>query len=289
MTNRRDFLRNAALVMAGGMLVRPALAVPRIPAKGKKAIGLQLYSVRDAMRADAKATLKQVAEIGFKTLETASYGDGLIYGMAPAEFKKYVKDLGMKVTGAHLGGPQYTKEKHAEAMEWWKKAIEDHKTAGVTWMIKPSMPIPTKLSDLKVWCDYYNAVGQEVSKAGMKFGFHNHAREFEKIEGEIMFDYMVNNTDPKLVMFELDVYWVMKGGYNAVDYMKKYPSRIPVLHIKDEMEIGASGAIDFKPIYETAYANKVKEFYVEVERYNFEPIVSVRKSYDYLAAAPYVK
>jgi sugar phosphate isomerase/epimerase len=289
MTNRRDFLRNAALVMAGGMLVRPALAVPGIPAKGKKAIGLQLYSVRDAMRADAKSTLKQVAEIGFKTLETASYGDGLIYGMGPAEFKKYVKDLGMKVTGAHLGGPQYTKEKHAEAMEWWKKAIEDHKKAGVTWMIKPSMPIPTKLSDLKVWCDYYNAVGQEVSKAGMKFGFHNHAREFEKIEGEIMFDYMVNNTDPKLVMYELDVYWVMKGGYNAVDYMKKYPSRIPVLHIKDEMEIGASGAIDFKPIYETAYANKVKEFYVEVERYNFEPIVSVRKSYDYLAAAPYVK
>jgi sugar phosphate isomerase/epimerase len=90
-------------------------------------------------------------------------------------------------------------------------------------------------------------------------------------------------------MFELDVYWVMKGGYNAVDYMKKYPTRIPVLHIKDEQEIGASGTIDFKPIYETAYANKVKEFYVEVERYNFEPIESVRKSYEYLAAAPYVK
>jgi sugar phosphate isomerase/epimerase len=289
MTNRRNFIRNAALIMAGGMMVRPAMAMPGIPAKGKKAIGLQLYSVRDAMRTDAKSTLQEVAKIGYKTLETANYADGLIYGMAPSEFKKYVKDLGMKVTGAHLGGPQYSKEKHAEAMDWWKKAIEDHKTAGITWMIKPSMPIPKTLSDLKVWCDYYNAVGQLVTSSGMEFGFHNHAREFEKIEGEIMFDYMVNNTDPKLVMYELDVYWVMKGGYNAVDYMKKYPNRITVLHIKDEMEIGASGTIDFKPIYETAYANKVKEFYVEVERYNFEPIESVRKSFDYLAAASYVK
>jgi sugar phosphate isomerase/epimerase len=289
MTNRRDFLRNAALLMAGGMLIRPGTAGAALPAKGKKAIGLQLYSLRDAMRADAKATLQEVAKIGFKTLETANYTNGKIYGMAPAEFKKYVKDLGMKVTGAHLGGTQYTKEKHAEAMEWWKKAIEDHKAAGITWVIKPSMPIPTTLSDLQVWCDYYNAVGAEVKKSGMRFGFHNHAREFEKIEGEIMFDYMINNTDPKLVVFELDVYWVMKGGYNAVDYMKKYPARIPVLHIKDEHEIGASGTIDFKPIFETAYANKVKEFYVEVERYNFEPIESVRKSYEYLAAAPYVK
>jgi sugar phosphate isomerase/epimerase len=191
MTNRRDFLWNSALLLAGGMLVRPALAGAAIPAKGKKAIGLQLYSLRDAMRADAKATLQQVAKIGYKTLETANYGDGKIYGMAPAEFKKYVKDLGMKVTGAHLGGPQYTKEKHAEAMEWWKKAIVDHKAAGMTWMIKPSMPIPTTLSDLQVWCDYYNAVGAEVKKSGMRFGFHNHAREFEKIEGEIMFDYMM--------------------------------------------------------------------------------------------------
>jgi len=289
MTNRRDFIRNAALLMAGGMIVRPHMAGAALMAKGKKAIGLQLYSLRDAMRADAKTTLKEVAKIGFQTLETANYADGQIYGMAPAEFKKYVKDLGMKVTGAHLGGPQYTKEKHAEAMEWWKKAIEDHKAAGMTWMIKPSMPIPKTLAELQVWCDYYNAVGAEVKKAGMRFGFHNHAREFEKIEGEIMFDYMVKNTDPKLVMFELDVYWVMKGGYNAVDYMKKYPTRIPVLHIKDEQEIGASGTIDFKPIFETAYANKVKEFYVEVERYNFEPIESVRRSYEFLAAAPYVK
>jgi sugar phosphate isomerase/epimerase len=289
MTNRRDFLRNAALLMAGGLIIRPEMASASVPAKGKKAIGLQLYSVREAMRTDAKGTLKQVADIGFKTLETASYGDGKIYGMEPKEFRKYVKDLGMKVTGAHLGGPRYTKDQHAEAMEWWKKAIEDHKAAGITWMIKPSMPIPTTLSELQVWCDYYNAIGAEVKKAGMKYGFHNHAREFEKIEGKIMFDYMVENTDPKLVMYELDVYWVKKGGYEPVDYMKKYPDRITVLHIKDEEEIGASGTIDFKPIFETAYANKVKEFYVEVERYNFEPIESVRKSYEYLAAAPYVK
>lgn len=288
MTNRRDFLKTSSLVLAGG-LMSTSLLQAAVAGKRKKAIGLQLYSLRDAMKVDALGTLKQVADIGFTTLETANYADGKIYGMAPAEFKKVVKGLGMKMTSTHLGGPNYTKETAKEAMEWWKKAIEDHVAAGVTYMVKPSMPIPKTLGELQMWCDYYNAIGELTAASKIKFGFHNHAREFEKIEGEIMFDYMLKNTDPKKVFYEMDVYWVMRGGYNAVDYMDKYPDRFPVLHIKDEKEIGESGKLDFKAIYEKAYKNGLKDSFVEVERYNFEPIESVRKSYEFLNAAPYVK
>ena len=288
MTNRRDFLKTSSLVLAGG-LMSTSLLQAAVAGKRKKAIGLQLYSLRDAMKVDALGTLKQVADIGFTTLETANYADGKIYGMAPAEFKKVVKGLGMKMTSTHLGGPNYTKETAKEAMDWWKKAIEDHVAAGVTYMVKPSMPIPKTLGELQMWCDYYNAIGELTAASKIKFGFHNHAREFEKIEGEIMFDYMLKNTDPKKVFYEMDVYWVMRGGYNAVDYMDKYPDRFPVLHIKDEKEIGESGQLDFKAIYEKAYKNGLKDSFVEVERYNFEPIESVRKSYEFLNAAPYVK
>jgi len=288
MTNRRDFLKTSSLVLAGG-LMSTSLLQAAVAGKRKKAIGLQLYSLRDAMKVDALGTLKQVADIGFTTLETANYADGKIYGMAPAEFKKVVKGLGMKMTSTHLGGPNYTKETANAAMDWWKKAIEDHIAAGVTYMVKPSMPIPKTLGELQMWCDYYNAIGELTAASKIKFGFHNHAREFEKIEGEIMFDYMLKNTDPKKVFYEMDVYWVMRGGYNAVDYMDKYPDRFPVLHIKDEKEIGESGQLDFKAIYEKAYKNGLKDSFVEVERYNFEPIESVRKSYEFLNAAPYVK
>jgi sugar phosphate isomerase/epimerase len=145
------------------------------------------------------------------------------------------------------------------------------------------------LGELDVWCDYYNAVGEVTKKSGLMFGFHNHSREFEKIEGTIMMDHMIKNTDPKLVCFELDVYWSQKGGYPAVDYLNKYAGRFPLLHIKDEEEIGASGTMDFKLIFEAAYAQGMKDFYVEVEKYNFEPIESVQKSFEYLNNASYVK
>lgn len=289
MTNRRDFLRSGAMILASGFLSNNLLNAASVAGKSKKSIGLQLYSLRDAMKVDPLVTLKEVAQIGFKTIETANYADGKIYGMLPSEFKKTTKDLGLKMTSAHLGGPNFTVEKKVEAMDWWKKAIADHKEAGVKYMVKPSMPIPKTISELKNWCDYYNAIGELTADAKIKFGFHNHAREFEKIEGEIMYDFMIQNTDPKSVFFQMDVYWVTRGGFNPVDYMTKYPNRFPVLHIKDEKEIGESGKMDFKAIYEKAYINGLEDSFVEVERYNFEPIESVRKSYDYLNKSTFVK
>jgi len=209
--------------------------------------------------------------------------------MSPTQFRKTMKAFGMKLTSAHVGGPNYTKETHSQAMDWWKKATDDHKEAGCKFLVKPSMPALKTLDEFKLWCDYYNSIGEITAKSKMQFGYHNHSREFEKIEGQIIYDYMIANTNPKNVFFEMDVYWVMRGGFNAVDYMNKYPDRFPVLHIKDEKEIGESGKIDFKPIYETAYKLGLKDSFVEVERYNFEPIVSVRKSYDFLKNATYVK
>ncbi|MDP2335990.1 MAG: sugar phosphate isomerase/epimerase [Bacteroidota bacterium] len=289
MTNRRDFLKTSSLLVAGSLIGNQMLQGSVLQKKGKKAIGLQLYSLRDAMKVDALGTLKQVADMGYITLEAANYADGKIYGMSPAELKKTVKDLGMKMTSAHLGGPNYTKETHNEAMDWWKKALEDHLEAGVRFLVKPSMPMPKTLDEVKIWCDFYNAIGELTSGSKVQFGYHNHDREFAKIEGESIYDLMLKNTDPKKVFFEMDVYWVTKGGASPVDYMKKYSDRFPVLHIKDEKEIGESGLIDFKSIYETAYKNGLKDSFVEVERYNFDPIVSVRKSYEYLNAASYVK
>jgi sugar phosphate isomerase/epimerase len=137
--------------------------------------------------------------------------------------------------------------------------------------------------------DYFNAVGELTAASGMQFGWHNHNNEFTRIEDKVIYDFMLKNTDPQKVTFEMDVYWVMKGGCSPVEYMKKYLNRFQLLHIKDEKEIGESGLLDFKTIFETGYSIGIKDYFVEVERYNFEPLVSVQKSYDFLAVAAYVK
>jgi sugar phosphate isomerase/epimerase len=286
---RRKFLMKTTFLSLAGALGSSSLLANPLAAKSKR-IGLQLYSLRDDIKDNVAGVLESVAKIGYKTLEAANYDSGQIYGMAPAVFKSTVTNLGMEMTSAHVGGPRgYSKETHAEAMDWWKKAADAHAEAGAKYLIKPSMPIPTTLGELRMWCDYYNQIGEVTNARGLMFGFHNHSREFEKIEGEIMFDFMLKNTDPQLFCMELDVYWCQEGGYNPVDYLKKYKGRFPLLHIKDEKEIGQSGKMDFKAIFKAAYAQGMKEYFVEVERYNHPPIESVRQSYEFLAKASFVK
>ncbi|WP_194775061.1 sugar phosphate isomerase/epimerase family protein [Pararhodonellum marinum] len=288
MKNRREFLKLGGLLTLGSLTGAADLFAYSNPIM-EKMIGLQLYSLRKDMAKEPKKMLEKVAEIGFKTLETADYKDGKIYDMSPSDFRALTSDLGMRLTSAHLGGPNYNQTRNGEALDWWKKAIEDHVEAGLNFIIKPSMPKPKTLKELDGWCEYFNNIGLLSKASDIKFGFHNHAGEFVKIEDEIMYDYMLNHTDPDLVCYEMDVYWVTKGGHNPVDYLEKYPGRFPLLHIKDEKELGESGLMDYGPIFEAAYKQGMRDFYVEVERYNYEPIESVAKSFNYLHQAAYVK
>jgi sugar phosphate isomerase/epimerase len=285
MTKRREFLKVSGALALGSFFTPLSLLANR----AEKPIGLQLYSLREDMKADPKGTLRKVADIGYKNLEAANYEGGQIYGMAPREFRTFVEDLGMKLRSAHLGGPRYTPGNKAETMDWWKKAVEDHEIAGAGYVIKPSMPIPKTLKELDIWNDYYNSIGDIAADSRMKFGFHNHAREFEEIEGEVMLEYMIKNTNPETVCYELDVYWCKKGGHDPATFINKHAGRFPLLHIKDEKELGESGEMDYRPIFEAAYKQGLDYYFVEVERYNFEPLESVRQSFHYLNDAPYVK
>lgn len=283
---RREFIKKAGLLTISGLALGKSLIAKTM----NKPIGLQLYSLREDIKGNTAAILEQVAGIGYKTLEAANYDNGKIYGMAPKDMKNKLSGLGMKMTSAHVGGPRdYSKASHQEAMDWWEKAADDHAEVGASFLVKPSMPIPGKLDELKMWCDYYNAIGEVTQKKGLMFGFHNHSREFDQVEGEVMYDFMLSHTDPNLFCMELDVYWCQEAGKDPVRYLKQYKGRFPLLHIKDEKEIGASGKMDFKPIFEAAYAQGMKDYFVEVERYNHTPMESVRQSYEYLANAGYVK
>ncbi|MDH6341994.1 sugar phosphate isomerase/epimerase [Parabacteroides sp. PFB2-12] len=290
MQNRRDFLKQASLLLAGGIVAPKLLSSCAAGTPGKH-MGLQLYSLREMVKdAGIQPVIEAVAKMGYTHVETANYSDGKVYGLAPAEFKKLCDDNGLKCTSAHLG-QSFSKEKEAEVMAWWDKAIETYDQIGVKYMVQPSMPVnnETTLDDIKMYCDYFSAVGYKTAAASIAFGYHNHSFEFRKIDDQLIYDYMLNNVSKNHCFFQLDVYWCQQGGYDPVEYLKKHADQFKNIHIKDAKEIGASGQMNFEAIFNQMKANNVKDWYVEVEQYtNNNPVESVQQSYDFLKEAKYV-
>ena len=257
----------------------------------EKFIGLQLYSVRDAMKEDPEATVTKVGEMGYKFVETAGYSDGNFYGIEPTEFTELCETNGMKFLGSHTGQDVPDSASWDKTMAWWDDCIAAHKAAGVKWIVQPWMGGVgyESLDGLKRYCKYFNAVGEKCNQQGIRFGYHNHAKEFTTtFEDKPVYDWMLELTDPGKVMFQMDLYWVVEGGKDPVNYINEYPGRFYLWHIKDKEEVGASGEIDFERIFAAREKSGAEYGIVEVEEYNFEPIVSVEKSLEFLNNAEYV-
>ena len=274
--------------------VAMAACAPKEAAPVKKDMCVQMYSARSILNNGNYAELlKTIAQMGYTAVETASYNDGLIYGDAPEVFKEKVEAAGMKPLSAHvsrsLTREELDKGDLTIALEWWDKCIDTHVKAGMKYLVTPWIGLQQSLQDLQVYCDYLNEVGRRCKAAGLQYGYHNHAYEFEKVEGKVMFDYMLENTDPELVFFQMDVYWTVIGKASPVDYFHRYPGRFRMLHIKDEWEVGQSGMVGFDAIFKNAETAGLQDFVVEIERYKHDDIlVSFRESADYLLQAPFV-
>ncbi len=289
-----------SIIAAAVMAVSCAQGTNAGPAQTKKDISIQLYSVRSLIgsfgnaKNDYKPLLDTLAKMGYTSVEAASYSDGKFYGQDPAQFKADVEATGMKVLSSHIN--RYLTDKElksgdfSETLKWWDACIAAHKAAGMEYLVMPYLGVPATVKDLQTYCDYFNQVGKKCAENGIKFGYHNHAHEFQKVEGkEVMYDYMLQHTDPQYVFFEMDVYWAVIGDASPVEYFKKYPGRFKVLHIKDEKEIGQSGMVGFDAIFNNAKTAGVENIVVEVERYSYDDIArSIKESIEYLEAAPFV-
>ncbi|MBG0859255.1 MAG: sugar phosphate isomerase/epimerase [Bacteroidales bacterium] len=261
------------------------------PAK-KKNIGLQLYSIRDSIRKNVPAAIEKVAKMGYTFVEPAGYSDGKFYGMDPVAFKDLCRKNGMHVLSSHTSQPLPNETNRDKIMAWWDACIDAHVAVGAKYIVQPSMggDAYKSLETLKKYCDYFNTVGEKCKAKGIRFGYHNHDREFStQLDGQVMYDFMLQNTDPEKVFFQLDLYWCVVGKKNPVDYFKKYPRRFILWHIKDEKEIGASGMMDFASMWAARKVSGMKYGIVEVERYSYDQFTSCQKSIEFLNAAEYVK
>jgi len=270
----------------------------------KKEVAIQLYSVRDRIGSyvgqtggyenDYTAILKELAQMGYTAVEAAGYNEGKFYSRTPQEFKKDVEAAGLKVLSSHCTKPltpeELASEDFTESMKWWDQCIAAHKAAGMTYIVTPWLDVPKTVKELRIYCDYYNEIGKKCKDNGLKYGYHNHAHEFQKVEDQVvMMDYMIEHTNPEYVFIEMDVYWVVMGQSSPVDYFNRYPGRFTVLHIKDQREIGQSGMVGFDAIFKNAETAGVKHIVVEVEKYSYDLEKSIKMSLDYLLEAPFVK
>jgi sugar phosphate isomerase/epimerase len=271
------------LVLVAFFIIMPDWAIAQKKENAKKEVAIQLYSVRERIgshvsnqsgnyNADYTAILKELAYMGYTAIESAGYHEGLFYGRKPDEFKRDVEVAGMKVLSSHcnksLTPEELSSGNFEESMKWWDQCIAAHKAAGMSYIVTPWLSVPKTVKELKTYCDYYNEIGKRCKVNGMKYGYHNHAHEFQKVENEVvMMNYMLENTNPEYVFFQMDVYWVVIGENSPVDYFKKYPGRFTVLHIKDHREVGQSGMVGFDAIFKHADIAGTKHIVVEMEGY----------------------
>ena len=234
--SRRTFVKNSALTVAGTALFSRQILSSR---KNKHILGIQLYSVRDDMKKDPAGTLKQLTAMGYKNVEHANYVDRKFYGYNATDFKKLLKDTGLEMRSGHtVMGRQHWDESKNDFTDAWKYTVEDAATVGQDYVISPWLDESYRkdYDGLKRFLEVFNKSGELCKKSGMRFGYHNHDFEFsQKINDQSIYDIILKNTDPKLVIQQLDIGNLYNGGAKAIDIVQQYPNRFLSLHVKDEV------------------------------------------------------
>ena len=274
MQTRKDFLKSAAVLAAGTAFMPNFLTAAPV-----QNVGIQLYSVRKEMMTDAQGTLKKLAAIGFKNLESAGSEKGSYYGLQPKEFKKIASDLGMKLLSGHVHIDQNN----------WQKTVDEAAESGQTYLICSVMPSEGQtVSNYKRAAEVFNKSAEIAAKSNLVFGYHNHESEFEKENGQVLYDVLLKETDPNKVNFEMDLGWLILTGNNPADYFKKYPGRFPLWHLKDMSKSGkhstefGKGDIDLKGLLAQAKASGMKNYFVEQEEYTIPALDAMQYDFNYL-------
>jgi len=262
--NRRDFIRTSAAGVLGFTTLGTLACKQAVTDKKSYGVGIQLYTIRDAMAADVTGSLKKVSDLGYKNLELADYANG----------KKIVNDMGMDIVSSHT-----QVEAAGITIENARKMADDHAELGVKYCVQPWINEEDRNVETyrKMIADW-NEVGRIMKDVGIQFGYHNHNFEFANIDGVVpYYDIFLVEMDPDLITMEIDTYWATKAGQDVVEMFNKYPGRFQLFHFKDMLEKSApfydvikdditsvgEGLIDFKRIYEARETAGMKYLFVE--------------------------
>ena len=275
---RRDFI--SAVGLAPWL---PGSLASWLPAARLNRIGIQLYTLRRDFQRDVEGTLAKVAEIGFKEVEFAGYPQG-----TGASLRAILRRHGLTAPSGHVGLQAIRSD--------WTRALDEAEAVGQRYIVVPSIGSEDRrtLDGWKRVAALFNRAGEASRARKIQFGYHNHDFEFAPVEGTIGYDVLLAETDPRLVEFELDLYWMTKGGKDPLEYFAKHPGRFPLLHVKDMdatpqkgfANVG-QGTIDFKRIFQRATQAGVKHYFYEQDVTPGAPLDSAKASFDFLKALRY--
>ncbi len=264
-----------------------AIADATITKSKLDSFGIQLYSVKEDMAADAKVTMRALAGYGYKQLEGFDGGKGILWGMQPAEFNTLMSEAGTTMVASHANVFENLDSQAAQAAE-----------VGMKYLICPWIGPQKSLDDYKKMADDFNQIGEKLKSHGLRFAYHNHDYTFVPQDGAIGQDILMDNTDPALVDFEMDIYWVHVAGVNPAEYLAKYPGRFRLCHVKDA-EAGTgdphergvllgAGEIPYADLINQSKGLGMEYFIIEQERFpTGTPMEAAAANAKYLAALEY--
>ena len=282
---RRNFFKQAGL-LAAVSLVRPGALFAK-PATRK--VGLQLYTLRDYIGKDVKGVLARVARAGYGEVETYGYGaQNQFWGLAPKEFKAVLAANGLTTPSGHYEMSGFVRDGRAEE---FKTYLEAANSCGQQYIVVPHLDEQLRRTpdDFKAVADRLNQAGELCKAAGLKLAYHNHDFEFRPVGGTALYDVLLQKTDPALVAFEMDVYWVVRAGQDPIKLLTAHPGRFPLWHVKDmdrvhperNTEIGA-GSIDFPKIFQHARVAGLQHLLMEQEYFGMDAYQSIGQSAAYI-------
>jgi sugar phosphate isomerase/epimerase len=286
--HRRRFVKTAAtgiiLTAMGSDLIGCKASGNATKSNGTlKNFGLQLYTLRDDLPKDPKGVLKQVADMGYKQIESFEGDKGMFWGMTNTEFKKYLDDIGLVIVSSHC-----------DIDKDFEKKADEAAAIGMKYLLSAWVGPQKTLDDYKKIADKFNQRAETCRKAGIKFAYHNHDYSFTQQEGQFPQDIFMQNTNKELVDYEMDIYWVVTAGQDPITWLKKYPNRFKLAHIKDRKKnvpltvkdasvVIGQGEIDFAKVLDVGEDNGFEYYIVEQELYeNTTPLLAAKADADYL-------
>lgn len=279
--SRRSFLKTSGMLASG-------LAIGSLPflksctaAEVEYApFGLQLYTLRDVIGDDPAGIITQVAEFGYKQVESYEGRQGMFWGMGNTGFKQFLDDLGVEMISTH-----------ANVFQNFEQKVEDLAEIGVPNIVSPWIGPQETMDDYKSYAEQFNRMGEIAKNAGLRFSYHNHAYTFDELEGEIPQDVLLRETDAGLVDYQMDIYWVVAGGHDPMEWMRKYPGRFTSSHVKDYQEFNGeresvilgNGSINFAEVLQVGRETGMVWNIVEQEAYrDTSPLDAVRENAKYM-------
>jgi sugar phosphate isomerase/epimerase len=271
--------RRSFLAIAGGSLLSAAVgrAMYGMPQSRRiERVGLQLYTIRDAVARDLDGSLARVASIGYGEVELAGYRSHTV-----AEFRAALDRHGLVAPSTHIAMERVRDE--------LPQVLDEAHLLGHRFVVCPNIPDEKSgLDGYRRAADVLNHAGEIANRSGVRIGYHNHESELVPIDGLRPYDVLLERTDPALVAMEMDIFWLVKGGGDPLAYFAKYPGRFGMVHVKDMdgtpsrgMTDVGRGVIDWKKIFAQSGQAGIQHYFVEHDHAR-DPFASVTTSYEYL-------